>query len=236
MNRLIMLIICILLSLKGSAQSIPKGILHFDQLLEYQFTDIDGVKSDMQILLNSKNGLLGFEKNGASANGWGDDLHFIVGDSIGNFYFFGVEPEIGKIVSKQYLKEVKPTDAELILFKKTFSSHFISKGKNSKTNGLEVHNYQSKADSEGAYEKLSFTNVKYNTYPLYLFNSLIGDAKLPCGERLDYTRILAPQELLVASVLIFPKEKLSSTLKLTYYTPTTYYFDTKGYKVLLDQK
>lgn len=236
MNRKLIIVICLLCSLKMSAQNAPKRELYFDQLLEYQFIDVDGTKSDMQILLNSKTGMMGFDKNGTAATGWGDDLHFIVGDTIGNSYFYGIDPEMGKIVTNQYLKEVKPTKEELIKLKKTFTTQFSTTGKNQKSNGLTVQHFRTRPDSDGAYEKLSFAKVSYNTYPLYLFNSLVGDAKLPCGERLDFTRILAPNQLLVSSDLLFPKEKLSSTLKLTYYTPTTYYFDTKGYKVLPSKK
>ena len=238
MNREVIIFICLLfsISIDVNAQPMPKGILYFDQLLEYQFIDVDGTKSDMQILLNSKTGMLGFEKNGTDATGWGDDLQFIVSDSIGNFYFYGVDPEKGKIFFKQLLKEAKPSVKDLERFRKTFATQFVSIGKNQKSDGLLVQQYRTKPDFEGAYEKLSFTKVHFNTYPLYLFNTLGGDAKLPCGDRLDFTSILAPNQLLVESILMFPKEKLSSTLKLTYYTPTTYYFDTKGYKPLLKSK
>ncbi len=236
MNRILIVIICFLFSMQLHAQNVPKGILYFDHLIEYQFIDVDGVKSDMQFLLNTKNGTLGFDKNMTNADGWGEDLEFIVADPMGNFYFFGTDPEKGKIITRQFLKETNPSTAEKARFKKIFSSRFYTHGKIQKSNGLSVQEFRSKPEADGSFEKVSVAPVQFNTYSLYLFNALNGDVKLNCGDRLNYSGTLAPNQLLISSFLVFPKEKLSSSLKLTYYTPTEYYFDTNGFKMPLTKK
>ncbi len=223
-------------SLSVTAQVLPKGTLFFDQLLEYQLVEVDGTKSNIQLLLNTKTGMFGFDKNMTTASGWGEDIDFIAADSIGNFYFYGKDPEAGKMIVKNYLKDVVPNEKQLLLFKKQFASHFKPTEKNRKMEGLTVQSFSSPPDREGSFEKISFAKVNFNVYPIYLFNTLLGDVKLPGGDRMNFSGMLTTHQLLVESVLLFPKEKLSSSLKLTFYTPTEYYFETKGYKVLQGNK
>ena len=221
----------VLLSFQAGAQAMPKGSLFFDQLVEYQFVDTDGKKYDFQILLNTKTGLWGFDKTMSNATGWGEDLDFVTASSDGIYTFYGKSPETGKMKYQIKQNAAAPQSIEWQRARQLFFATMKPVGKIRRYQTLNVQDYKTKAkNADGSEEQVSVAKVTFNTYPLYLFNRLEGDAKLPCSERLNFSNSLSPNELLVESVLQFPAEKLQSSLKLTFYTPTEYYFNTKGYK------
>jgi hypothetical protein len=208
----------------------PSTNLFFNQLVEYQFVDTDGKKHDFQLLLNTKTGLWGFDKTMSNAIGWGEDLAFITAAPDGTYTFYGQDPAKGKIIFTQRIKDVSPRPEVWQKGRKLYFDALKPINKPRRFQGLAVQDYTTQPAADGSVERLSVAQVSFNTYPIYLFNTLDGDAKLPCYNRLDFSRSLSPQELLVESVLTFPADGTQSTLKLTFYTPTEYYFNTKGYK------
>lgn len=222
----------LLINFEVGAQVITKGSLFFDQLVEYQFIDTDGKKYNFQILLNTKAGLWGFDKTMTNAISWGEDLDFITAASDGTYTFYGKDLEAGKVKYQAKQKEAAPRPEAWQQSRTLFFATMKPLGKTRRYQGLTVQDYTTKPAIDGSFEQVSVAKVPFNTYPLYLFNKLEMDAKLPCSERLNYSNSLSPNELLVESVLQFPAEKLQSSLKLTFFTPTEYYFNAKAYKEL----
>lgn len=212
-------------------KSAPAGVLFFNQLVEYQFVDVDGAKYDFQVLLNTKTGLWGFDKTMSNAIGWGEDLDFITASADGTYTLYGTDPHQRKVLVRYKLAAAVARPEAWQVSRKRFLEGMVLRTKAQKYQGLSVEVYSAaKPAIDGTVESVSIAKVPFNVYPLYLFNTLEGDAKLPCFGRLDFSQSLAPNELLVESVLTFPAEQKSSSLKLTFYTPTEYYFSTKGYK------
>ena len=77
--------------------------------------------------------------------------------------------------------------------------------------------------------------VPFNPYPLYLFNELALEAKLPDAHSIHLSSYLAHNELIVQSKKEYDSELVNgkpatSTLKLIFFGPIRHTFDATGYR------
>jgi hypothetical protein len=215
----------------------PKaGKYFFSTMLTWSFenelTDEEYLKrGEINIYVDEKTGTFLFTKE---AYGWsGEMIDFVIADQKGN-YIIGHTNEFGK-----KHRETKKSEqfADIINQSKKIQADFKKyckpTGKN-KVFGKNKYGWPTKTGKEFmlSYQKtedksrLFLAPEKYSFLPLFLFNKLGFDAKLPVA--FDYGLILSPNQMPLEDVYEWNGKKT----KLTFISasPTEYFMDLNDYK------
>lgn len=221
----------------AAAAPAASPMLTFDFLIEYQCTDMEGKVTQFQVLLDSASGALGFDKYMAGFDSIGEDWHFAVAYPKGQLVTYGMDPEQGKVAQPFSLTHLLPDAAR----KKEVAASFAQNHKPAGKSVLELEAGKFPATSwtasigGGDTEEMTLIPARFNTWLLYLFNTLALDARLPVSHNFDFTGQVLPDQLVAKSVLVFA-DGSRSEMKLTYFSPTTYDFDPRGYKLVREVK
>jgi|JI7StandDraft_1071085.scaffolds.fasta_scaffold06567_6 hypothetical protein len=215
----------------------PKaGKYFFSTMLTWSFenemaTEEHLKRGEINIYVDEKTGTFLFTKE---AYGWsGEMVDFVIADQKGN-YIIGHTDEFGKkhreIQKAQQYAEVASLSKSIMSdFKKYCKSTNKTRvfGKNdygwpTKTGKEYILSYQKTEDKSN----LFLSTEKYSFLPLFLFNKLEFDAKLPVA--FDYSLILTPNQMPLEDVFEWNGKK--SKLTFISVSPTEYFIDLNDYK------
>ncbi|MFZ1748771.1 MAG: hypothetical protein WAU01_01195 [Saprospiraceae bacterium] len=186
---------------------------------------------EMSIYVDTLSGTFLFTKE---AYGWsGEMVDFVIADQKGN-YIFGYSDEFGdkkrEIMSpEQYVDFAKMTKQIQIDFKKNAKPTGRSKkfGKNdygwpTKTGKEYVMSYEKTTDKNTIF----ISPIKYSFLPVFLFNKLNSEAKLPVN--IDYSQVIPHRNMILEDTYIINNQ----TIKLSFQSqsPTEYFIDLNDYK------
>lgn len=188
-------------------------------------------KGEISIYIDEKSGTFLFTKE---SYGWsGEMIDFVIADQKGN-YIIGHTDEFGKkhretkkasqfadvmaqtksIVS-EFKKYCKPTEKTKIFGKNAY-------GWPTETGKEYVLSYQKTEDISN----LFLSTEKYSFLPLFLFNKLEMDAKLPIS--FDYSLMIPSEKLVLEDTHIY--NELKTKLTLESISPTDYFINLNEYK------
>lgn len=210
--------------------------LSFDRMLVYEQSDYNGSIVRYQILLNSKTGVMGFDKKLASMSlpAFGDGFTFATGQPDGSYRIYVNDPGEGKVILRYSTGRKAYASAFSSTCRQNFSRRYRPTGQSQQVNGFMAKQYQASLGRKDM-EYISVAKVGFNPYPLYLFNELELEAKLPDAHSINFVGRLTSGELLIESKKVYYSELVNgrpavSTLKLVYYGPMNYSFDATGYR------
>lgn len=215
----------------------PKaGKYFFSTMLTWSFenelTDEEHLKKgEINIYVDEKTGTFLLTKE---AYGWsGEMIDFVIADQKGN-YIMGHTDEFGKkhretYKAQQYAEVLAQSKNIMSDFKKYCKSTDKTRvfGKNNygwptKTGKEYILSYQKTEDKSN----LFLSTEKYSFLPLFLFNKLDFDAKLPVA--FDYSLILTPNQMPLEDVYEWNGKKSKFTFISA--SPTEYFIDLNEYK------
>lgn len=215
----------------------PEEALRFDRMLVYEQTDYNGSVVRYQILLNSQTGVFGFDKKLASMSlpAFGDGYTFATGQPDGVYQIYVNDPGEGKVILRQRAGSSLYAPAYASTCRQNFTRRYRATGRSETRLGLISTEYQASLGRRDM-EYLSVAKVPFNTYPLYLFNELMLEAKLPDAHSINFAAKLTTGELITESRKVYYSETVNgkpavSTLRLIYYGPTHHSFDITGYRI-----
>ncbi|RAJ96044.1 hypothetical protein LX87_03794 [Larkinella arboricola] len=210
--------------------------LVFDRILVYEQTDYNGSVVRYQVLLNSKTGQFGFDRKLANLSfpGVVGGYTFVTGQPDGSYRVYVADKYEGKVIMQYHVGKsfYSPNRAEAC--HNRFNQRYRATGREGTQYGLTATEYRASLGPKDT-EWLWVAEVPFNSYPLYLFNELALEAKLPDAHSINFSSSLGPNELLVQSKKEYYSEKVNgrpatSTLKLIHFGPTNYSFDVTGYR------
>jgi hypothetical protein len=188
-------------------------------------------KGEINIYVDEKSGTFLFTRE---AYGWsGEMIDFVIADQKGN-YIMGHTDEFGKkhretIKARQYAEVMTQSKNIISDFKKYAKPTGKTKvfGKNdygwpTKIGKEYILSYQKTEDKSN----LFVSTEKYSFLPLFLFNKLGFDAKLPVA--FDYSLILTPNQMPLEDDFEWNGKKSKLTFIST--SPTEYFIDLNEYK------
>ncbi|KAA9357605.1 hypothetical protein [Larkinella humicola] len=210
--------------------------LVFDRVLVYEQTDYNGSVVRYQVLLNSKTGQFGFDRKLANLSfpGVVGGYTFVTGQPDGSYRVYVADKYEGKIIMRYNVGSAYYAPNRVAACRNRFQKRYHPTGREGSQYGLTASEYKASLGRSDT-EWLWVAEVPFNSYPLYLFNELALEAKLPDAHSINFSSSLAPNELLVQSKKEYYSEKVNgkpatSTLKLIFFGPANHSFDVTGYK------
>jgi hypothetical protein len=211
--------------------------LVFDRVLVYEQTDYNGSVVRYQVLLNSETGQFGFDRKLANLSfpGVVGGYTFVTGQPDGSYRVYVADKYEGKIIMRYSVGKAFYAPNRADACRNRFQKRYRPTGREGSQYGLNATEYTASLGRSKDTEWLWVAEVPFNSYPLYLFNELSLEAKLPDAHSINFSSSLAPNELLVQSKKEYYSEKVNgkpatSTLKLIYFGPTNHSFDVTGYR------
>ncbi len=218
----------------------PKeGYFYFDHILVYEYTEGSETR-EFWIYVNPKSGNFLFTREDTySAT---DEMNdFTVALPNGDYWFCGIADETNKKVRIVVKTQddipnaiVRPTAEEKKTQQETFAQLARPTGKTWKAGPWTAREYQLQTLKTAETTLISVAVVPFAVYPLYNFNDLNADAKLPGFSRM--TNVLAANQLLVAgqgTKAVLGEDgtvrTVSYRLRLKAYEPNVYYAYYKRY-------
>ncbi|GAB3334505.1 hypothetical protein GCM10027299_42770 [Larkinella ripae] len=210
--------------------------LVFDRVLVYEQTDYNGSVVRYQVLLNSKTGQFGFDRKLANLSFPGviGGYTFVTGQPDGSYRVYVADKYEGKIIMRYNVGKSFYASNRADMCHNRFVQRYRATGREGSQYGLTATEYRASLGRNDT-EWLWVAEVPFNSYPLYLFNELALEAKLPDAHSINFTSSLGPNELLVQSKKEYYSEKVNgkpatSTLKLIFFGPANHSFDVTGYR------
>lgn len=210
--------------------------LVFDRILVYEQTDYNGSVVRYQVLLNSKTGQFGFDRKLANLSfpGVVGGYTFVTGQPDGSYRVYVADKYEGKVIMRYNVGKSFYAPDRADACRNRFQKRYHATGREGSQYGLTATEYKASLGRQDT-EWLWVAEVPFNSYPLYLFNEIALEAKLPDAHSINFSSSLAPNELLVQSKKEYYSEKVNgkpatSTLKLIFFGPTNHSFDVTGYK------
>lgn len=217
----------------ATGDNAKEAYLYFDHILVYEYTEGSETR-DFWIYLNPKSGNFLFtrEDTYSATDGMND---FIVAFPNGDYWFCGIADETNKkarIVVKTQddipNAIVRPTADEKQAQQQAFAQLARPTGKAQQAGPWTAREYRLQTQKTTETTLLSVATVPFSVYPLYNFNDLNVDAKLPGFSRM--TSVLASNQLLVAgqgTKAVLGDDGITRTvpyrLRLKAYEPNVYY-------------
>lgn len=212
----------------------PKaGKYYFSTQLTYTYRndfaeDESSRSGEMSIYLDEKTGTFLFTRESYGTPG--EMVDFVIGDQEGN-YIFGYTDEHGK--KQRETLEVNRFENDEASIDSVFQQFFVKTGVN-KSFGENTYGWPIKLGKEYqvTYQKTNDTsfvyliNEPYSYLPIYHFNALESETKLPFS--IDYSNTL-PQKYNVLAQK-YENDGKTVSFELMYYSPTEYFIDLKEYK------
>ncbi len=214
----------------------PKaGKYYFSTQLTYAYRndfaeDEASRAGEMSIYLDEKTGTFLFTPE--SYGNTGEMVNFVIADQEGN-YIFGYTDEHGKKLRESL--QVNRFVAEEETIDSVFQEFFIRTGV-TQSFGVNTYGWPIKSGEEYqvTYQKTNDTSFvylikeKFNYLPIYHFNALESETKLPFN--IDYSNTLPKKYSVLAQR--YEHDGKSVSFGLTYYSPTEYFIDLKEYKLI----
>ncbi|MFC5409042.1 hypothetical protein ACFPMF_06985 [Larkinella bovis] len=214
----------------------PAEKLVFDRILAYEQTDYNGSVVRYQVLLNSKTGQFGFDRKLANLSfpGVVGGYTFVTGEPDGTYRVYVADKYEGKVIMRYSVGKSYYAANRAEACHSRFQKRYRPTGREGSQYGLTATEYQASLGRNDT-EWLWVAEVPFNSYPLYLFNEIALEAKLPDAHSINFSSSLGPNELLVQSKKEYYSEKVNgkpatSTLRLVYFGPTNHTFDVSGYR------
>ena len=212
----------------------PKeGYLYFDHILVYEYTEGSQTR-EFWIYVNPRSGNFLFSREDTYAAT--DEMNdFVVAFPNGDYWFCGTTDETGKktrLVTKTQddipNAVVQPTAEEKKTQQETFARLCRPTGHTHAAGPWTAHEYRLQSLKTAETTLFSVAAVPFAVYPLYNFNDLNADAKLPGFPRMTY--VLAPNQLLVTgqgTKTVLAEDgtirTVSCRLRLKAYEPNVYH-------------
>ncbi|GAB3935032.1 hypothetical protein [Larkinella terrae] len=210
--------------------------LVFDRVLVYEQTDYNGSVVRYQVLLNSQTGQFGFDRKLANLSfpGVVGGYTFVTGQPDGSYRVYVSDKYEGKIIMRYNVGKTFYSPNHADACHNRFQKRYQATGREGSQYGLTATEYRASLGRKDT-EWLWVAEVPFNSYPLYLFNEIALEAKLPDAHSINFSSSLGPNELLVQSKKEYYSEKVNgkpatSTLKLIFFGPANHSFDVTGYK------
>ncbi|WP_128547850.1 hypothetical protein [Larkinella soli] len=211
-------------------------LLTFDRVLVYEQTDYNGSVVRYQVLLNTKTGEFGFDKKLANLSlpGMGNSFTFAIGQPDGTYRIYVNDRIDGKVIVPYYAGKAYYSPSRGNSCQVRFRKRYHATGREGSQYGLTASEYKASLGRRDT-ESLWVAEVPFNPYPLYLFNELALEAKLPDAHSINLSSYLAHNELIVQSKKEYYSELVNgkpatSTLKLIFFGPIRHTFDATGYR------
>jgi|GEM_PF-5600777 len=219
------------------AQSSPDTAdeLRFDRVLVYEQSDYNGSIVRYQVLMNSATGVFGFDKKLARLilPGQGDGFTFATGHPDGSYRIYIADYDgRRRLTYRTAARYASPAHA--LACRQYFAKRYQPTGRQDSRFGLAGTEYKASLGRRDT-EYLLVGTAPFNTYPLYLFNELPLEAKLPDAHPLQFADRLTNRQLLLEARKVYYSETVNgkpavSTLRLVYYGPIQYVFDASAYR------
>jgi hypothetical protein len=178
-----------------------KEYLYFDHILVYEYTE-GGKTQEFWIYVNPKSGNFLFSRED-TYHATDEMNDFAIAFPNGEYWFCGIADETGKkarIVVKTQddipNAIVKPTAEEKQAQQQAFAQQARPTGRTHSAGPWTAREYRLQMQKTTETTLISVATVPFGVYPLYNFNDLNADAKLPGFSRM--TTLLATNQLLVA--------------------------------------
>jgi len=219
-----------------TATAAARRVLTFDRVLVYEQTDYNGSVVRYQVFVNSQTGEFGFDKKLANLSmpGLGSGYNFATGQPDGSYHVYVADKTEGKVILRYSVGRSYYADKHTSACHNRFQQRYRATGRAGSQYGLTATEYRASLGRKDS-EWIWVAQVPFNAYPLYLFNEMALEAKLPDAHTINFSSMLAPDELMVQSKKEYYSELVNgkpavSTLRLVHFGPIKHSFDATGYR------